>query len=77
MTADQGAPRHELPCASAPWHSYRYRGNYGWVMIGALSHAEALSEAARSVRWHTPTLDRLEVWNVTAYEPANEGNEPA
>lgn len=59
---------HDRPLASAPYTSYRYRGRYGWIMIGALDHADAMREAARS----TPdpiTPDRLDVWTGTAYQP--------
>ena len=60
-------PRHERPCAAHGWTSYRYRGRYGWIMIGANSHDEALREAARSTVDITP--DRLEVWNGERYVP--------
>jgi hypothetical protein len=59
------------PLAAAGLTSYRYRGNYGWVMIGATDHADALREAARSVSNHTPTLDRLQVWNGAEYVPSS------
>lgn len=72
----QETPHHEKPCAAAPWHSYRYRGRYGWVMIGAMDHAEALREAARSISYHEPTIDRLQVWNGWAYESATAENQP-
>ena len=32
------------PLAAHGLISYRYAGNYGWIMIGATDHAAALSE---------------------------------
>lgn len=57
---------HDKPLAQAPYTSYRYKGRYGWIMIGATDHADALREVARS------TLDviepeRLQVWNGAQY----------
>ena len=60
--------RHELPMAGPGLQSYRYRGAYGWVMIGATDDADALREAQRS----TPapaTADRLQRWTGTEYQP--------
>lgn len=59
------------PCAAHGLISYRYAGNYGWIMIGATDHADALKEAMRSMRsmrHDTPTLDKLQVWNGVQYE---------
>lgn len=39
----------DRPMAAPGLTSYRYRGAYGFVMIGALDHADALQEAQRSV----------------------------
>ena len=58
----------DTPCAIQGLTSYRYAGNYGWIMIGATDHADALREAARSMRHDTATLDKLQVWNGTQYE---------
>jgi hypothetical protein len=55
-------------CAAHGLTSYRYAGNYGWIMIGATDHADALREAARSMRHDAPTIDKLQVWNGTQYE---------
>lgn len=42
------SPIHDRPCAAAGFDSYRYPSRHtGWVMIGANSHEEALSEARR------------------------------
>jgi hypothetical protein len=40
---------HDRPMAASPLKSYRYRGNYGWIMIGAKDDADALREAQRSL----------------------------
>ncbi len=40
---------YERPCTTPGFQSYRYRGRYGWVMIGVRDIKDALSEAARSV----------------------------
>jgi hypothetical protein len=57
------------PLAAHGLTSYRYRGSYGWVMIGARDDAEALREAARSVSNHAPVMERLQIWTGTAYAP--------
>jgi hypothetical protein len=59
---------HNKPCAAHGLTSYRYSGAYGWIMIGATDHADALREAQRSMRHDTATLDKLQVWNRTQYE---------
>jgi hypothetical protein len=53
---------YDRPCAVVGLTSYRYRGAYGWVMIGARDTAEALREAARSIEGKADP-HRLEVWN--------------
>ena len=58
-----------LPCAAADLTSYRYRGRYGWIMIGAHDTADALREAARSTS-DAITADRLERWNGDHYGAA-------
>ena len=56
---------HARPCAAAGLVSYRYRGRYGWIMIGATDPADALREAARSTDHVVP--ERLQVWNGHQY----------
>jgi hypothetical protein len=56
---------YDRPCADHGLTSYRYRGRYGWIMIGATDHADALREAGRSTDDITP--DKLEIWNGTQY----------
>ena len=61
---------HDRPLAAEGLTSYRYRGRYGWVMIGATSVADALNEARRStqVPEHKPER-HLQVWNGQEYVP--------
>lgn len=49
------------PLAVPGLESYRYRGRYGWIMIGAKSDEEALREAARSTVGEV-SRGNLEVW---------------
>lgn len=60
---------HNKPCATHGLTSYRYRGRYSWIMIGAHDDADALREAARS---SSITIDpsNLQRWNGAAYENA-------
>lgn len=46
--------------------SYRLKGRYGFVMIGAKSHDEALREALRST--DEAKRENLEVWTGSKYE---------
>jgi hypothetical protein len=57
----------DLPLAAEGFISYRYKGRYGWVMIGANDHLDALNEAKRSEK-DKVFLSRLQVWNGTQYE---------
>lgn len=59
---------HEAPCALSGFTSYRYRGPYGWVTIGAMDDADALRQAARSVFGEVERV-RLEVWTPGGYQP--------
>ena len=60
---------HEWPLAAPGLTSYRLRGPYGWIMIGATDRAGAMREAARSTQ--DPKPETLEVWNGTRYVPAD------
>jgi hypothetical protein len=53
------------PCAAHGLKSYRYRGRYGYIMIGAKDDTDALSEAARSTI--DVTKDKLQRWNGVEY----------
>ncbi len=57
----------ERTCAAEGFTSYRYKGAYSFVMIGAVDTADALNEAERSIRPTIPTIDKLEVWNGEKY----------
>ena len=56
------------PLADHGLTSYRYRGRYGWIMIGAKDDTDALREARRSTDYPV-TLDKLEIWNGFEYVP--------
>lgn len=58
-------PMEDRPLAARGLTSYRLRGRYGYIMIGARDHEDAMREAARS----TPSPDRaaLEIWNGDRY----------
>lgn len=56
------------PCAAPGLTSYRIRGRYGWIMIGATDHADAMREAARST--DNPKRELLEVWDGSWYVKA-------
>lgn len=60
----------DKPCAAHGLTSYRYKGRYGWIMIGARDDADALREAARS---SSDAINRanLQVWNGTEYVTSN------
>lgn len=55
------------PLAAKGYISYRYKGRYGWIMIGAKNTLDALNEAKRSTS--TPvTLNNLQIWSEEQYE---------
>lgn len=60
----------DRPLAARGLSSYRYRGRYGWVMIGAKDDAEALREAARST--DGVVRANLEVWADGSYVPGGD-----
>jgi hypothetical protein len=64
-------PTHERPCADPGLTSYRARGRYGWVMIGARDDADAMREARRS----TDAPFDLQVWNGSEYVPTSPAPE--
>lgn len=59
---------HDMPLAIAGLISYRLRGRYGWIMIGAHDIADAMREAARSTP--NPQRDALQVWDGARYVDA-------
>jgi hypothetical protein len=58
---------HDKPLAAVGLTSYRARGRYGWITIGAKDHAGALREAHRS----TDVVFELQVWNGLKYVAVN------
>lgn len=58
---------HDRPLAAAGLTSYRLRGRYGWIMIGATDHEHAMREAARSTTGYAPDRTKLEVWDGSEY----------
>ena len=57
---------HDKPMAADGLISYRYKGRYGWIMIGASTDTDALSQAQLSAS-DLVTPDRLERWNGHRY----------
>jgi hypothetical protein len=53
------------PCAGDGLTSYRYKGRFGWIMIGAVDTADALREAARSTI--NVSAENLQVWDGLEY----------
>lgn len=68
METIDGTMFYDKPCAVEPYISYRCKGRFGWIMIGATNHADALSEARRSSQ--EAIVETLEVWNGTEYVSA-------
>lgn len=63
-----------LPLAAKGLTSYRYNnGVFGWIMIGAHDHDDALRQATRSTG-KPSVLAQLQVWDIAAlgYIPAEE-----
>jgi hypothetical protein len=52
----------DKPMAAKGLKSYRYKGRYGHIMIGAKDHNDALNEAKRSTSGNT-SMDNLEIWD--------------
>jgi len=68
-----GSNSTDLPCAAKGLTSYRARGRYGWIMIGATDVADAWREALRS----TDTPTDLQRWDGTAHRPVRCGVQSA
>jgi hypothetical protein len=56
----------DLPLAAPGLASYRYRGPYGWIMIGATDEHDAAREALRSLESGTVYRNRLERYDILA-----------
>jgi len=55
---------HNKPMAAHGLKSYRYKGRWGYIMIGAKDWKDALSEAKRSLcKWESPERHNMEVWH--------------
>lgn len=65
-------PLHNQPLAAYGLTSYRYPSAWSksWIMIGAQDHADAISEANRSLEIKNASLDKLQIWDGSAYVPA-------
>ena len=57
----------DRPLAAEGLTSYRCRSAYGWIMIGAASHDDALVQARRSAE--AAKFEELEIWNGDKYVP--------
>lgn len=57
---------YDRPCAISGLVSYRYRGTYGWIMIGAKDDADAMREASRSTKAKL-AKQNMQVWRNGAY----------
>ena len=62
LSNSKGLTMSDYPMASNDLITYRYRGRYGFIYIGAFTDTEALSEAQRSTD-DKVTPDRLERFN--------------
>ena len=58
----------DRPLATAGLTSYRCKGAYGWIMIGAADDADAMRQARRSS--NTARHEDLQVWDGARYVPA-------
>ena len=58
----------DKPLADKGLISYRYKGTYGYIMIGAHDDKDALHEAARSSSFPV-IIDKLEIWDGEKYTP--------
>lgn len=58
----------DRPLADKGLISYRAKGNFGWIMIGAKDDNGALREAQRSTD-KPITLADLQIWDGEKYRP--------
>jgi hypothetical protein len=62
--------RNVGPLAAHPYKSYRYPNRYGgWIMIGARTTAEAVTQGQRSTSLAV-TSDMMQVWDGAAWAQA-------
>lgn len=57
---------YDRPLAAEGLQSYRYKGRYGYVMIGAMGDADAMDEAKRSCSCSVSIVN-LEKWDGKNY----------
>lgn len=62
-------PITDKPMAAKGLTSYRYKGKFGWIMIGAKDLTDALNEANRSLEKKDAIVDNLQVWDGKQYKP--------
>lgn len=62
------------PLAMFPLISYRYVGNYGYIMIGAKDNECALKETDRSLSYGKAIIEKLEIYDyeLKAYKPCKK-----
>ena len=60
-----GADLYNKPMAAEGLVSYRLKSTFGYIMIGAIDHDDAMREAARGTP--NPKRENLEVWNGSEY----------
>ncbi len=59
---------HDRPLAAKGLTSYRCKSRYGWIMIGANDHDDAMHEARRSSS--DARREDLQIWNGLEYVDA-------
>lgn len=59
----------QRPLAAAGIKSYRCKGRFGWIMIGAIDVDDAMREARRSCT--EAKITDLEEWNGERYVPVS------
>lgn len=62
---DDSVPMDDRPFAAVGLRSYRCKGRYGWIMIGATDHDGAMGAALRSS--DAAQRETLEIWNGQRY----------
>jgi hypothetical protein len=56
----------DKPMAAHGLTSYRYKGRFGWIMIGARDDQDALREAQRSTS-DKVLIENLQIWGGESY----------
>jgi len=58
---------YNKPYAIKSLISYRYKNNYGFIMVGARNTKDALNEINRSLSTGIAELSKLEIWDNDKY----------